>query len=86
MSTKDNEINRDIDTAEGHIVKYSTVEEGAAVEEAEGHLIVRSAGEQAKNAGARKVYRQQDGLDDEAEGHRVNSRLGEAEGDALSRL
>jgi hypothetical protein len=52
MSAQDNEINRDIDTAEGHVVRFSAVEEAedaglrslvrhgdALDDEAEGHVV-----------------------------------------------
>ena len=55
MSTRDNEINRDIDTAEGHI-RHPFGEEG----EKAGDAGVRTT-----------IRRHDDALDDEAEGHAV---------------
>lgn len=53
MSTKDNEVNRNIDTdtAEGHRAKLNL--------------------EETEDAGRRAAVRPTDGLDDEAEGHRI---------------
>jgi hypothetical protein len=55
MSTKDNEVNRNIDTetAEGHVHRRSIEE---TLEEGKRHASVRRRG---------------DGLDDEAEGHKM---------------
>ncbi len=55
MSTKDNEVNRNIDTdtAEGHRVRDKVM-----------------FGE-AEDAGKKASIKPSDGLDDEAEGHRV---------------
>jgi hypothetical protein len=55
MSTRDNEINRDIDTAEGHI-RHPFGEEGEKAGNAGDRTTIR---------------RPEDALDDEAEGHIV---------------